>query len=84
MEKIKSLERALKKIIRKIHKINKLILKLQQKIKSKKHNVFTEEVNKIALSANDDKKIQSLESIETNAFGTRRDLLCQKEEIKMF
>ena len=84
MEKIKSLERVLKKIIRKIHKINKLILKLQQKIKSKKHNVFTEEVNKIALSANDDKKIQSLESIETNAFGTRRDLLCQKEEIKMF
>ena len=83
MEKIKSLERVLKKIIRKIHKINKLILKVQQKIKSKKHNVFTEEVNKIALSANDDKKIQSLESIETNAYGTRKELLCEKEEIKM-
>ena len=33
-------------------KNNKLILKLQQRFWSKKHNVFTEEVNKIALSAN--------------------------------
>ena len=30
---------------------NKLILKLQEKFRSKKLNVFTEEVNKIALSA---------------------------------
>ena len=39
-----------------IHKNNKLILKSQQRFKSKKHNVFTEAVNKIALSANNDKK----------------------------
>ena len=30
------------------------------------------------------KKIQSLESVETNAYGTRKELLCEKEEIKMF
>ena len=37
-------------------KNNKLILKAQQRFKSEKQNVFTEEVNKIALSANDDKR----------------------------
>ena len=37
-------------------KNNKLILKLQQRFTSKKHNVYTEEVNKILLSATDDKK----------------------------
>ena len=36
---------------------NKLILKTQQRFKSERHNVFTEESNKIALSSNDDKRI---------------------------
>ena len=45
-------------------KNNKLILKSQQKFRSKKHNVFIEKVNKTALSANDDKRIQSIDSIE--------------------
>ena len=35
---------------------NKSILKIQQRCKSERHNVFTEEINKIALSSNDDKK----------------------------
>ena len=33
----------------------KIILKSQQKLKSKRYNVFTEEINKITLSSNDDK-----------------------------
>ena len=33
---------------------NKLILKTQQRFKSKRHSVFTEEINKIASSSNDD------------------------------
>ena len=28
------------------------------------HNVFTDEINKIALSSNDDTRIQSIDSIE--------------------
>ena len=36
-------------------KNNKLILKTQVS-KSERHNIFTEEINKIALSSNDDKK----------------------------
>ena len=46
-------------------KINKLMLKTQQRFKSERHNIFTEEINRIALSSNDDKKIQSIDSRET-------------------
>ena len=41
-----------------IKKNNKLILKSQQRFRGEKYNVFTEEVNKIALSPIDDKRIQ--------------------------
>ena len=61
---------------------NKLILKTQQRFKSERHNVFTEEINKIALSSNDDKRIQSINSIETYACGKTKDLICKKEKIK--
>ena len=37
---------------------NKIILRSRQRFKSKAHNVFTEKVNKIALSFNDDKTLQ--------------------------
>ena len=42
---------------------DKLILKSQQRFTINKHYVFTEEVSRIALSANDDKKIQLIDSI---------------------
>ena len=45
---------------RKFVKNTKLILKKQQRFKSKKH-VFTEEIDKIALSLNDDKRVQSID-----------------------
>ena len=35
---------------------DKTILKLQQRFKSDCHNVYTEQINKIALSSNDDKR----------------------------
>ena len=57
----------LKKIIKNFLK-NKLILKTQQRFKSKRHNIFTEEVNKIALSSNNDKKMQSLDLTEIYAY----------------
>ena len=46
-------------------KDSKSILKAQQEFRSEKHNVFTEEINKIALGSNDDKITQSVNSIET-------------------
>ena len=38
-------------------KNNKLILKKQQRFKSENHNIFNEEVNKIALCSDDDKRM---------------------------
>ena len=51
-------------------KNNKLILKTQQRFKSERHNVFTEEINKIAFSSIDDKRMKSIDLIETYAYGT--------------
>ena len=45
-------------------------------------SVFTEEINKITLSSNDDKRIQSIDLIETYAHGISKYLVCKKEEIK--
>ena len=46
-------------------KNNSLKLKSQEIFRTKKHNLFTEEINKITYSANDDKRMQSVDSTET-------------------
>ena len=63
-------------------KNDKLILKTQQRFKSERHNVFTEKINKIAVSSNDDKRMQSIDLIETYAYRTSKNLVRKKEEIK--
>ena len=55
---------SLKKDRKEFKRNNKLILKTQQRFKSERHNVFTEEINNIALSSNDDKIMQSIDLIE--------------------
>ena len=60
---------------------NKSILKTQQRLKSRRHNVFTKEIDKITLIWNDDKRIQSIDSIETYACGTSKDVVSEKEVI---
>ena len=40
---------------------SKAILKIQQRFKSERHNIFTEEINKIALSSTNDKRMQSVD-----------------------
>ena len=57
-------------------------MKTQQKFKIERHNVFTEEINKIALSSNDDKRMQSIDSIETYPYGTSKDLVSEIKLIK--
>ena len=51
-------------------------------IRSKKHDVFTEEVMKIAFVSNDDQRIQSINLIEIYAYGTSKDIVWKKEEIQ--
>ena len=41
---------------------------------------FTEEINKIVLSLNDDKLIQSIDLIEIYAHRTSKDLISEKEK----
>ena len=50
---------------------DEVILKSQQRFISKKHDVYTENVNKIALSNNDDKRIVSLDKITSYPYGYR-------------
>ena len=52
-----------KRFVKSILKV-KLILK-QQRFKSEWRNIFTEEINIIALSSNDDKRMHLIDSIET-------------------
>ena len=48
---------------------DKVILKSQQRFISKKHDVYTENINKIALSDNDDKIIVSSDKITSYPYG---------------
>ena len=48
---------------------DKVVLKLQQRFISKKHDVYTESINKIALSNNDDKRIVSSDEITSYPYG---------------
>ena len=73
LEKKKKIDRDnLKELQREFIKRNKLILKTQQRFKSRRYNVFTEEINKIVLSCNDDKRMQSIDLIETYAYGMKK------------
>ena len=59
----------LKKYDKKFIKNNKSISKTQQKVKNERHSVFTEKINKAALT------------YKTNAHGMKKDLVNEQEEI---
>ena len=46
-----------------------VVLKPQQRFKSKGHDVYTEKVNKIALSSNDDKRLIASDKITSYPYG---------------
>ena len=48
---------------------DEVIFKSQQRFTSKKHDVYTENINKIALSNNDDKRIVSSDKITSYPYG---------------
>ena len=63
---------------------DKIILKSQQRFKSDHHKVYTEEVNKIALSSNDDKRLQTFNRITTYPYGTNAFKVCESEMMVKF
>ena len=50
---------------------DEVILKSQQRFTSKKHDVYTENINKIALSNNDNKRVVSSDKITSYPYGCR-------------
>ena len=58
---------------------NKTVYRSQQRFKSYNHDVYTEEVNKIALSSNDDKRLQTFDRITTYPYGTNAFKVCESE-----
>ena len=58
---------------------NKIILKSQQRFKSDHHEVYTEEVNKIVLNSNDDKRLQTFDRVTTYPYGTNAFKVCESE-----
>ena len=60
---------------------NKTILKSQLRFKSDHHNVYTEEVNKIALNSNDDKRLQTFDRVTTYPYGTNAFKVCESETV---
>ena len=60
-----------------------MIAQIKLKI-CERHNVFTEVINKIAVSTNDDKRMQSIDSIETYAYGASQDIIHEQEKITRY
>ena len=58
---------------------NKTISKSQLRFKSDHHNLYTEEVNKIALNSNGDKRLQTFDRITTYPHGTNAFKVCESE-----
>ena len=57
---------------------DKIILKSQQRFKSDHHKVYTEEVNKITLSSDDDKRLQTFDRVTKYPYGTTNDMMIEK------
>ena len=60
-------------------KERKKIIRSQQRFKSEEHDVYTEEINKTALSYNDDKRFISYDEITTYPYRIGAGILCKQE-----
>ena len=58
---------------------NKTIVQSKQRFKSDHHDVYTDEVNKTALSSNDDKILQTFDRVTTYPYGTNAFKVCESE-----
>ena len=63
---------------------NKIILKSQQRFKSDYHNVYLEQINKTALSSNDDRRLQIFDKMTTHPHGTNAFKVCESEMLSKY
>ena len=61
---------------------DKTILKSQQRFEGDYHNVYTEQINKITLSSNDDKRLQIFDKITTYPYQTNVFKVCKIEMLR--
>ena len=61
-----------------------IILKSQERFKSDHHNVYVEKINKMALSSNDDKRLQTFDKIKTYLYGTNAFKVCESELLSKY
>ena len=61
---------------------NEFILNSQQIFKSNAHNVYTEEINKIALSINDDIRLQTFDKITSYSYSANVGKVCKIKQLE--
>ena len=66
-----------------LKKKTNLVLKWNKKFRSEKHNVFTEEAKKMALSVNGDRRIQSIGLMKIYVSGTSKDQVCKRKKLSV-
>ena len=63
---------------------DKTILQSQLRFESNHHDVYTEEVDKIALNSNDDKKLLTFDRVSTYPYGTNAFKVCENEMLSKY
>ena len=61
---------------------NEIVLKSKQRLKNEAHNVYTEKINKIALSSEDDKRLQTFDRITSYPYDPSVGKACKTELLK--
>ena len=63
---------------------NEIIIKSQKRFKSEAPCAYTEEINKIALISNDDKRLQTFDRITTYPYGANAFKVCESEMLSKY
>ena len=61
-----------------------IILKSQQRFKTEAHNVYNEEINKIEVSSNDDKRLKTFGRITSYPYGASVGKECKTEQLSKY
>ena len=64
---------------------NRIILKPHQRLStSNYHNAYTDKINQIALSSNDDKRLHTFDKITICPYGTNAVRVCESEVLSIY